>query len=207
MNPRRAISVFVVLAAAVGLAGCGGDPVPGPSGSTHSAPATATGESSPSPTAKTPEQVAAEAKQANIEAATQMLVDYYAKASAIANNHYQGWEELQQYWGTPEVIDIKTQGLSQAVQAGRYTTGANRLASLEVTDYLSDDRMPGFERVSFRGCMDSSAVTGFNADGTKIVRDTTKNPNRIYVDYMVQHQGVDGLWTINTEDQHMDQPC
>lgn len=220
ITPTRTIAVLIAVAvlAVAGFAVVrsgvfepetvqGAIPGPGSSSATASAsPTTSTSPSAPpsptaSPSPTTPEQI----KAKNIADAKARLVEYYATTAQVANNGYKNWEKsLSKFWGHPRIASSLGVAYEESASSGQYTTGAARVESARVVRYEPDH--DNFERVSLDVCIDFSDVDTFEAGGEKILRDRGV-PTRYMFTYVMLHQGVDGVWTVNDEVRHEGRAC
>lgn len=181
--------------------------IPGPGSSSPSASVSASvspsASSSPkaSPKPTTPEQI----KAKNIADAKARLVEYYETTATVANSGYQGWEQkLSKFWGHPTIAASLETVYEESARSGQYTTGAARVESSKVLKYEPDDA--SFERVTLDVCIDFSEVKTFEANGTEIARSEGV-PTRYTFTYVMLHQGVDGVWTVNDEERNVGRAC
>ncbi|MEL7975756.1 hypothetical protein AAG589_07810 [Isoptericola sp. F-RaC21] len=163
--------------------------------------ASANESSSPSP-AKSVDP-AEQLKQDNIDDAKATLIDYYETGSEVANNSYEDWDRLQEYWGNPDVATPLASLYESEKQAGNYTKGATKVISMNVTDYVDDPTDSGAEKVSIRACVDTTGTTAFNKDGSRSEGGVDRYVNV----YTMQHQGVDGPWRISKDEPDMTRTC
>ncbi|MEU4361020.1 hypothetical protein [Promicromonospora sp. NPDC023987] len=132
-------------------------------------------------------------------------MEYYEKTAQVANNGYKGWEKkLSKFWGHPVIAASRTAVYEESAKSGTYTTGAANVESVKVTKYEPDDNR--FERVTMDVCVDFSDVATFEEDGTAI-RRSEGVPSRYMFTYVMLHQGVGGVWTVNDEERHVGQAC
>jgi hypothetical protein len=179
--------------------------IPGPGSSSPSISASESPSSPPPPRASpkptTPEQI----KAKNIADAKARLVEYYETTAQVANNGYQDWEQrLSKFWGHPTIAASLATVYEESAKSGQYTTGAASVESLNVTRYEPDDAR--FERVTMDVCIDFSDVETFEANGAKIPRSEGV-PTRYIFTYVMLHQGVGGVWTVNDEERHVGRAC
>jgi hypothetical protein len=181
--------------------------IPGPGSSSPSASMSPSESPSaspaprPSPKPTTPAQI----KAKSIADAKARLVEYYSTTALVANNGYQDWEKkLSKFWGHPAIAASLATAYEESVRSGQYTTGAASIDSLKVTKYEPDDA--SFERVTMDVCVDFSGVATFEENGKEIPR-AAGVPSRYTLTYVMLHQGVDGVWTVNGEDRHVGQAC
>jgi hypothetical protein len=180
--------------------------IPGPGSSSPSASVSASPSistsplSSPEPT--TPEQI----KAKNIADAKARLVEYHETTAAVANNGYKDWNErLDPFWGHPDIWRPLATSYADLAAQGQYTTGAATVESMQLTKY-ADSAEGGFEEVSLEACIDFSEVRTFTESGDEIQREAGA-PNRYMFDYVMAHQGVDSVWTVNEQAPHPEQAC
>jgi hypothetical protein len=183
--------------------------IPGPGSSSPSASVSAprSPSASPSPTLvpsskpTTPKQIRAQ----NIADAKARLVEYYETTAAVANSGYLGWEkQLSKFWGHPAIAASLETVYEESAASGQYTTGAASVESSKLVRYEPDDA--SFERVTLDVCIDFSEVKTFEEDGTEIARSESI-PTRYMFTYVMLHQGVDGVWTVNDEERHVGRAC
>jgi hypothetical protein len=183
--------------------------IPGPGSSSPSVSPSAsespTALPSPTPTASpeptTPEQI----KAKNVADAKARLVAYYETTAQVANNAYRGWsEKLDPYWGHPDVWVPLATSYGDLAEQGRYTTGAASVESMTVTDYKVSD--VGNEEVHLNACVDFREVQNFERNGESIPR-ADGAPVRYKFDYVIRHQGLDSVWTVNEQVPHPEQAC
>lgn len=182
--------------------------IPGPGSSSPSASISASASPSapPSPTASpkptTPEQI----KAKNIADAKARLVEYYETTAAVANNAYKDWNErLDPFWGHPDIWGPLTTSYEDLAAQGQYTTGSATVESMRLVKY-ADSAQGGFEEVSLEACIDFSNVRTFAESGDEIQREAGA-PKRYIFDYVMAHQGVDSVWTVNEQVPHPERAC
>jgi hypothetical protein len=169
---------------------------PSPSASPSAAP---TQPAAPTPT--TPAQI----KAKNIADAKARLVQYYETTAAVANNGYQDWnEELDPFWGHPDVWRPLATSYAGLASQGQYTTGAATVESMSVTGYKTS--RVGNEEVHLTACVDFRQVRNFTEDGKAIAR-VQGAPVRYQFDYVMRHQGRESIWTVNKQVPHPEQAC
>lgn len=151
---------------------------------------------SPSPTVSEAEA----RKQANVEAAEKLVVDYNHDLDEAYHNHLKDWGDLVDYWGGDLRVQ-KIKDYTQDAQKGVYATGERVVAAQKVKDYAGDE---GRETVRLSVCMDYTALTGFDADGTKV--DVSGSPRRYVTEFLVGHQGGQS-WTIDEIKPLPDEAC
>ena len=179
--------------------------IPGPGSSSPSASASASPSATPAPepsvSATTPEQI----KAKNIADAKARLVKYYETTAQVANNGYKDWEsKLLPFWGHPDIRSSLRSAYTGYAEKGDYTSGAASVESLDVTAYTPDDA--GFETVELRACVDFTQVENFSRDAEQIPRQAGA-PTRYQFDYLMRHQGLDSVWTVNEQVPHPEQAC
>ncbi|MFJ3402714.1 hypothetical protein [Promicromonospora sp. NPDC090134] len=179
--------------------------IPGPGSSSPSASASASPSATPAPepsaTPTTPEQI----KAKNIADAKARLVKYYETTAQVANNGYKDWDEkLDPFWGHPDVWVHLATSYDDLAEQGQYTTGAASVESMAVTNYKTSN--VGNEEVHLGACIDFRKVQNFARDGEAIAR-TAGAPVRYRFDYVMRHQGVDSIWTVNEQVPHPEQAC
>lgn len=186
----------------------GAIPGPGSSSATVSASPTVSAIPSapPSPTASpsptTPEQIRAK----NIADAKARLVEYYAATAQVANNAYKDWDEkLDPFWGHPDIWGPLSESYSELEIQGQYTTGAASVASLRLVKY-AESAEGGFEEVSLEACVDFGQVRTFSRSGGEVER-AEGAPKRYLFDYVMAHQGVNSVWTVNEQIPHPERAC
>lgn len=202
-----AVAGFVVVRSGVFEPGTVQGAIPGPGSSSASASASASESASapPAPTASpeptTPEQI----KAKNIADAKARLVEYYETTAVVANNGYQDWErKLLPFWGHPDIRGSLRAAYTGYAEEGDYTSGAASVESLDVAGYKQDDA--GFETVELRACIDFREVKNFSEDAELIPRQDGA-PTRYQFDYVMRHQGLGSVWTINEQSPHPEQGC
>lgn len=154
------------------------EPSPTPSATT----ASPTESPSPTPT----ETITPDPQTANIEEARQTVVDYIAVVNTVAQNSYATWTDLLPFWGAPAVTNPQS-AVMQAEQAdGSYMEGEVVLQNLTVVEYIADPTGTGYEQVRVDYCLDYSARTLHNADGSIMENQTLP---RFMWSGLLQHQG------------------
>lgn len=218
ITPKRTIAVLIgvaviaVAAFAVVRSGVfepetvqGAIPGPGsssPSASVSTSPSATAPSAEPSPSPTTPEQIKAQ----NIADAKARLEKYYETTAQVANNGYQDWDEkLDPFWGHPDIWGPLAASYTELAQQGQYTTGAATVESSKVTDY-ADSAEGGFEEVSLSACVDFRSVRTFTESGDEVEREAGA-PERYIFDYVMAHQGLDSVWTVNAQVPHPEQAC
>lgn len=186
----------------------GAMPGPGSSSPSASVSASRSPSASPSPTAAskpkptTPEQI----KAKNIADAKARLVEYYETTASVANNGYADWnKKLDPFWGHPDIWGPLSDSYTELAAQGQYTTGAATVESLRVVKY-SESADGGFEEVALEACIDFSDVRTFSESGDEVRRQAGA-PKRYTFDYIMAHQGVDSVWTVNEQVPHREQAC
>jgi hypothetical protein len=155
---------------------------------------------SPKPT--TPEQI----KAKNIAEAKARLVEYYETTAQVANNGYKDWnKKLDPFWGHPDIWGPLATSYTELAAQGEYTTGAATVESLRMVKY-ADSAEGGFEEVSLAACVDFSEVRTFAKSGDEVEREAGA-PKRYLFDYVMAHQGVDSVWTVNEQVPHPERAC
>lgn len=182
----------------------GAIPGPGSSSPSVSAPASPSAPPPPaaSPSPTTPEQI----KAKNIADAKARLVEYYSTTASVANNGYAGWEQqLRPFWGHPDVWSPLVQSYTELRAQKQYTSGAAAVQAMKVTKY-ADTGDEGFEEVSLTACVDFARVRTFDENGQLVPRQAGA-PTRYLFDYVMAHQGIDSVWTVNKQVPHPEQAC
>jgi hypothetical protein len=179
------------------LAACSDDTPP----ETTSPTPTTSASPSPSPTKSV--DPAEQLKQENIDDAKAALTEYYEALGEVANDAYDNWERLQKYWGNPDVAQPLAELYEGEREAGNYTEGETKIASMKVTKYVADPSESGAEQVSIRACIDTTGTTAFNKDGSK----AKDGVDRFTVDYTMSHQGLDNPWTISKREADVEKTC
>lgn len=181
--------------------------IPGPGSSSPSASTSAPASLSTSPSStESPEPTTSEQTKAkNIADAKARLVEYYESTAQVANNAYKDWDQkLDPFWGHPDVWVPLAASYDDLAEQGRYTTGAALVESMAVTDYKTSN--VGNEEVHLNACIDFRGVRNFARDGDAIAR-AAGAPVRYRFDYVMRHQGVDSIWTVNKQVPHPEQAC
>ena len=130
---------------------------------------------------------------------------YYETTAQVANNGYQDWsEKLDPFWGHPDVWVPLATSYADLAEQGQYTTGAASVESTAVTDYKTSN--VGNEEVHLDACVDFREVRNFARDGKSIPR-AGGAPVRYKFDYVMRHQGLDSIWTVNEQVPHPEQAC
>jgi hypothetical protein len=219
ITPTRTIAVLIGVAV-IAVAGFGvvrsgvfepdtvqgAIPGPGSSSPSTSISASPSPSASPAPTASpkptTPEQI----KAKNIADAKARLVEYYQATASVANNGYKDWnKKLDPFWGHPDIWGPLASTYTDLAAQGQYTTGAATVASMQTVKY-AESAEGGFEEVSLAACIDFSKVRTFAQSGDEIERQTGA-PKRYMFDYVMAHQGVNSVWTVNEQVPHPEQAC
>jgi hypothetical protein len=180
--------------------------IPGPGSSSPSASASESPSAPPpavvSPKPTTPAQI----KAKNIADAKARLVEYYETTAQVANNGYEDWErQLRPFWVRPDLWGPLAQTYSGFADTGQYTVGSANIVSIRVVDY-ADSAEGGFEQVSFDACVDFSEVLTFDKSGNEISREAGA-PERYRFDYVMAHQGLNSVWTVDEQVPHPEQAC
>ncbi|MEL7976847.1 hypothetical protein AAG589_13375 [Isoptericola sp. F-RaC21] len=193
-TPPRALAAATFGLALVGaVAGCGEGAAAGPP------PASSEPAPSPSPSLSESEQL----EQQNVQDVRTALDEYYALASQVANDGYDGWEELRQFWSSDqwESLSVAYQG---SEKDGLSTEGTTLVDGMTVASYEAGDGEPGYERMVVDLCVDASGSTPLDADGSPVPRGDA--PPRFVAHYTMQHQGPDEAWLI-AEFEGTDRSC
>ncbi|GAA4712406.1 hypothetical protein APR04_004368 [Promicromonospora umidemergens] len=218
ITPTRTIAVLVGVAV-IAVAGFavvrsgvfepetvqGAIPGPGSSSPSISPPASESPTALPSLTASPKATTPAQIKAKNVADAKARLVEYYETTAQVANNAYEGWSKrLDPYWGHPDVWVPLATSYADLAEQGQYTTGAATVESMSVADYKTSN--VGNEEVHLNACVDFRQVRNFAGDGKSIPR-TEGAPVRYKFDYVMRHQGLDSIWTVNEQRPHPEQAC
>lgn len=182
--------------------------IPGPGSSSPSVSASRSPSVSPSstPTAAPEPTTPAQIKAKNIADAKARLVEYHETTAAVANNGYKDWnEKLDPFWGHPDIWRPLATSYADLAAQGQYTTGAATVESMQLAKY-ADSAEGGFEEVALEACIDFSEVRTFAKSGDEVQR-AAGAPNRYMFDYVMAHQGVDSVWTVNEQTPHPEQAC
>jgi hypothetical protein len=180
--------------------------IPGPGSSSPSASASESPSAPPPPAASPKPTTPAQIKAKNIADAKARLVEYYETTAQVANNGYTDWnEKLDPFWGHPDVWGPLAASYTNLAAEGQYTTGEAAVESLRAVKY-ADSAEGGFEEVSLAACIDFSEVRTFTKSGDEIQREAGA-PKRYLFDYVMAHQGIDSVWTVNEQVPHPEQAC
>ena len=184
----------------------GAMPGPGSSSPSVSAPASESPTALPSPTPTPKPTTPAQIKAKNIADAKARLVEYYATTATVANSGYKDWnKKLDPFWGHPDIWGPLSASYTDLADQGQYTTGAATVESLQAVKY-AESAQGGFEEVSLEACIDFSKVRTFGESGDEVRREAGA-PKRYMFDYVMAHQGVDSVWTVNEQVPHPEQAC
>ena len=156
---------------------------------------------SPSPSASLSE--AERVEQQHTEDVRATLDDYYALSSQVANDGYDGWEELRQYWSSDQWTSMSA-AFRGSEEDGLSTEGTTVVDGMTVTSYEAGDGEPGYERMAVDLCVDASGSTSLDAAGSPLPRGGI--PERFVAHYTLQHQGPDAAWLI-AEFEGTDRSC
>ena len=183
--------------------------MPGPGSSSPSTSPSAsespTALPSPTPTASPEPTTPAQIKAKNIAEAKARLVEYYATTAMVANSGYKNWsEKLDPYWGHPDVWVPLATSYAELAKEGQYTTGAATVESMSITEYKESN--VGNEEVHINACVDFREVQNFMGDGKSLAR-ADGAPIRYQFDYVMRHQGLNSIWTVNEQVPHPEQAC
>ncbi|GMA33203.1 hypothetical protein [Litorihabitans aurantiacus] len=182
-----------------GVTACSPDEEPEPTESSTSAEPTETATETPSPTASETETPTLTPEEQNIEAAKLTVVEYYAALGRVGAASYATWqEELAHFWG-PDLQAPLTSYYEQMAATGERTEGDVALSSFQVTLPANPEDFPMADAVV---CVDSSAVTSFEANGEQSERPSTRFPTQV----RLQKQS-DVFWTIEEIEPQPDQTC
>jgi hypothetical protein len=191
---RRGVSLLAAATCVVALAGCGGDdvvPVVVPS------PAVTSAAPEPSKTAPDPEQV----REENIEAAQQVVVDYWAAVDKVGQTDDEDWWELEEFFSSDLWLSYRPQ-FEDNHDAGVRTDGAVRVATTTVTEYLPSEA--GLERITLESCLDFSDRTAFDGEGAAI---EPVAPDRYVTEYVLAHSGSGTVWRIDETTARTEESC
>lgn len=185
--------------------------MPGPGSSSPSASISASRSPSASPSSLPTQSAAskptspAQIKAKNIADAKARLVAYYQATASVANNGYKDWSErLDPFWGHPDIWRPLATSYTELAAQGQYTTGTASVESMTVTKYKTSD--VGNEEVHLKACVDFRQVRNFSRDGEVVPREEGA-PVRYQFDYVMRHQGLKSIWTVNEQTPHPEQAC
>ena len=131
---------------------------------------------------------------------------YYETTANVANNGYKDWErQLRPFWVRPDLWAPLARTYSGFADAGQYTSGAAAVASMDVVKY-EDSAEGGLEEVSLEACVDFSDVRTFDESGEEIAREAGA-PQRYKFSYVMAHQGLNSVWTVDEQIPHPEQAC
>lgn len=203
-----AVAGFAVVRSGVFEPGTVQGAIPGPGSSSPSAfiSASKNPSASPTQTAAPGPTTPAQIKAKNIADAKARLVEYYETTATVANSGYEGWEEsLRPFWGHPDVWEPLVQSYTALRSQKQYTSGAAVVETTKLIEY-ADTGDEGFEEVALQACVDFSQVRTFEGDGEAVPRQAGA-PTRYLFDYVMAHQGINSVWTVNKQVPHPERAC
>jgi hypothetical protein len=198
---RRRVHAVVPLAAVLLVTGCGTDD---PSDGEAAVLATAAVPSSPAPAPEPSLDDAAQLEQDNVEAAEQLVVDYWATSAEVGARAYEDWQSAFNPLVGPNVWATYAETWAEREAEGARSEGAVEVDALTVTAYEPSDN--GFERVTLDACTDYSGITGFDGDGTPHERSADA-PLRYTTEYVLAHQGVGAPWVVAEMTPRPEETC
>lgn len=158
---------------------------------------------SPSPSLDAAEQLEAE----NVEAAQQVLTDFYDEYNEVSHAGWKGWEQLGRYWAPSDVWTTERAVYVAHAERGLQVEGDAEVVSMETVDYTTpDETAPGHETVTIDLCLDTSGTTAYDEDGTEVQR-AKGFPARFVSRYEVGRMGADAPWLITDREQKVDETC
>lgn len=179
---RTAGAVLLALAVAGSVAACAADD----DGAATLAELQASAGASPGLSAEEQE------KQKVIDEAETFLAEFRQAEADAGNDGFTAWPTLaNEYWGT-ELAQGLVPAYQEMAKKGQYTTGAQKLVSSEVTDYVAKE--PGYEQVEFTSCLDTSTLHLHQKDGSEV--PLPNDGERSVVVQRLELQGKENSWRV-----------
>lgn len=194
--PIAAVAIAVLLTAGCGTA----DPSDGEAAVLTPPPASSAPPSEPAPTLDD----AARLEQDNVDAAEQLVVDYWATSAEVGARGYEDWQAAFNPLVGPNIWATYAETWAEREAEGARSEGAVEVSDLTVTAYEPSDN--GFERVTLDACTDYAGITGFDGDGTPHER-SADTPLRYTTEYVVAHQGTGAPWVVAEMTPRPEETC
>lgn len=143
-------------------------------------------------------------EEALIADATAALEEYTALANRIENNGGEGWEELEVWWGTDQLLDGGRTYYKRFADEGQWTVGSTSIDGISNSTILPAVADGDPHQVRLEVCLDASDVTQYQADGRIMERDLPiRLPSIVVLDFFPSKQE----WSIYSNELLPDESC